>query len=269
MLSSLLLACIFISLSVECALVLREDYETVPGHFEIDRDGRTAVVRSSSKSTDGRDGGHTSFGVAYCGDGSCYRSEYKLPEQNRFLEIGHSYWFGFTLMLPANATYADESTPNIYHFQLHGGDNIGRGPVFGLSIHNASIPLHWRIISAGDDRPSSSAPKTPQHTYTKDIGAIQRGHWEDFVVHINLQYRTTGYLQVWRNGREVVNQTGIATAYNDKKGPYIKMGAYVNKPFKSTSGVKTKWWGVNYWQLKVGKGESSFDEVSTASKKKR
>lgn len=107
-------------------------------------------------------------------------------------------------------------------------------------------------------------------------------------------------LTVWRNGELAVNETNLATAYNDTHPPYVKMGAYLNKPFKynsTTKTVQTPWWAARYckkhkhsamacdvWvyvsdrllviviviagQFKLGGGDSSFDAVSTAHKQK-
>ena len=250
-------------------LLLREDFES-PDHgdskWQDDIDGRTGYIRAGPRDFEGRKGGSVDFGVSYCGDGTCYRSEYKRPPSRRSedLQLGRVYWFGFTMMLPANDTYTDTMHPNIFHFQLHGGDNIGRAPSFGLSLHDATQPMHWRIYTAGDDRPSSTASDTPKWSQSFDVGAVTFGVWEDFVVKIQLECTPIGMLTVWRNGRQAVNQSSVATAYNDTHPPYIKLGAYINKPFKETSGVHTSWWGARYWQLKVGRADSSFESVSTA-----
>jgi hypothetical protein len=245
---------------------------TPPGPQDID--GRTGYVHAGPSDFAGRSGGSVDFGVSYCPDGSCYRAEYKRPTAQRSsdLALGSTYWMGFTMMLPGNDTYADKTiTPNIFHFQLHGGDNIGRAPVFGLSLHNATPPLRWRIFSAGDDRPSAVAPKSPRWVRTYDVGEVNFGEWEDYVVKIQLECTPTGSLTVWRNGHIAVNETAIATAYNDTYPPYVKMGAYLNKPFKynaTTKTVRTPWWAARYWQFKLGGGDSSFDAVSTAHKQK-
>ena len=243
-------------------LLIREDFEQAPDGWKEDLDGSTAYVRVGHP-VDGRSGRRTNFGVFYCPDGSCYRSEYKRDDEHRKLRIGGEYWIGFTLMLPSNATYLDQTDPNILHFQLHGGDNIGRGPVLGVGIHNSSVDS-WRLSVLGDDRPSSVAPKETKWSFTQNIGSIGAGRWQDFVIHLKLEYTPVGFVNVWHNGVLAVNKSKIATAFNDVHAPYLKVGTYVNKPFKAHDGINTKWWGVSYWQLKLGDSQSSFDEVSTA-----
>jgi hypothetical protein len=259
-------------------LMLQEDFEAVANYksskWEQDIDGRTGYIRSGPANFAGRSGGSVDFGVSYCEDGSCYRSEYKRPATARAkdLALGGTYWFGFTLMLPSNDTYNDTLPPNIFHFQLHGGDDIGRGPILGLSLHNATKPLRWRIYSAGDDTPSATASKHAKYSQTFDLGPVTFGFWEDYVIKIRLECTPNGSLSVWRNTagpahpkwQFVVNESKISTAYNDTLPPYIKTGAYLNKPFKEKTGVRTSWWSARYWQLKVGGGGSSFDSVSTA-----
>jgi hypothetical protein len=53
-----------------------------------------------------------------------------------------------------------------------------------------------------------------------------RGAWTDFVVHAKWSYTgTSGLLEVWKNGAQVVNQTG-PNIYNDQTNGYMKIGFY-------------------------------------------
>lgn len=260
-------------------LIYTNDYDKLPdgSDWEADLDGKSSWINCNEAAGAGRPGKCCAFGVSYCPDGSCYRSEIKRVLQHRILEIGREFWFGFALMLPGNNTYLDpEIRPNIFHFQLHGGDNIGRGPVFGLKVTLGDMgknvsDLHWSVLVSGDDRPSSDVPYPafrPKYIYEADIGSVRAGTWEDFVVNVDLQYKPTGKVRVWKNGHLAMNHSHVATAYNDQEAPYVKTGSYVNKPFKinaekGSSPPKTRQWSVRYWQLNVADAHSSFAQVST------
>ena len=124
---------------------------------------------------------------------------------------------------------------------------------------------------SGDDRPSASVPYPqyrPKYTFAADLGSVRAGAWEDFVVNVDLQYTPVGKLRVWRGGHLLVNRSKIATTYNDKVAPYVKTGAYLNKPFKINTekggtAPRTKRWSVRYLQLNVADAHSSFAQVST------
>jgi len=58
-----------------------------------------------------------------------------------------------------------------------------------------------------------------------DLGAYERGRWTDWVVHVKWSYGKEGVLEIFKDGRLVVDQRG-PNAFNDAKGPYFKMGLY-------------------------------------------
>lgn len=78
----------------------------------------------------------------------------------------------------------------------------------------------------------SSAERQPQGTsnlinYNVSDGPLTRGVWHHIVVRINFAYTgNTGSLQVWLNGQEKVNVSGVNIGYNDLKGPHFNWGIY-------------------------------------------
>ena len=100
------------------------------------------------------------------------------------------------------------------------------------------------------------------------IGAAVGGRWESFVYHTRYAYDATGFVELWRNGRKVVNWHSIATAYNDQpadggKPPYLKIGVY-KWGWKEPADYDVTDSQVTYSELRVGDASSSFAEVDTA-----
>ena len=106
-----------------CKIIFSNDFDKAPDgkEWEADLNGKTAFINCAQEAGGGRSGKCCNFGVSYCPDGSCYRTEVKRVPGRRVLEIGREFWFGFALMLPSNVSYMDpDLQPNILHFQLHG-----------------------------------------------------------------------------------------------------------------------------------------------------
>ena len=229
-------------------------------------------------------GSEVSFAVEYCDPPSpnpthlgCYRSEFALQRsiQDSLIDwkthVGSSVrWFGFANRLPDNYT-ADcahpEQGPSL---QIHGGGGTaalkGQHPVLNLQVdatgccsseQNATCP-RWAV----------SVQAEPNRDYDRrfDLGAVVPGRWEDWVVRAVFSPNATrGSLAVWRNGRELVPETTLATAYDDDVAPYLKFGVYKGG-WKELSATKptAQWATIAYSAMKVGDETASFDEVSTA-----
>ncbi len=45
------------------------------------------------------------------------------------------------------------------------------------------------------------------------------------MVHARWSFREDGFLQVWKDGRQIIEKRG-ANTYNDRRGMYFKIGIY-------------------------------------------
>ncbi|MCY7276617.1 MAG: polysaccharide lyase [Phormidesmis sp. CAN_BIN44] len=134
-------------------------------------------------------------------------------------------WYGFSLMLPSD--WQTESSfeivtqwPSVPDFDLK---EDWRTPSLYLSTRNKV----WRITNRWDPkrRTRGNDPSPEGGKATLWEGPYQQGIWTDWVVHVKWSSKSDGVLQVWKDGRLVVNKTGPNT-YNDQQGPYFKMGIY-------------------------------------------
>ena len=68
------------------------------------------------------------------------------------------------------------------------------------------------------------------------IGAAERGQWVRFVIRYRLSSTNTGYLQVWKDGVEVVWHSGVNIGQVLSNGPhYWRMGQYTNVITENTA----------------------------------
>ena len=97
-----------------------------------------------------------------------------------------------------------------------------------------------------------------------ELGAYETGKWVDWVFHMKWSYESDGVLEVWKDGELVVTKQG-PNCYNDKLGPYFKMGLY--KGWQN--------WQESDWrhdvvdermlfhdELRIAHGENGYDLVS-------
>jgi hypothetical protein len=150
-----------------------------------------------------------------------YRTEVSGPGS----EVGKEYWYGFSIFLP------DDYVPDrIWEIvaQWHGAPDfkIGenwRNPVMALFTDGG----RWGFISRWDAKPNTFEGGKRRYGGTKkyDFGPYRTGVWTDWVVHVKWSYEADGILDIWQNGKKVAEQKG-PNAFNDKKGPYFKMGLY-------------------------------------------
>ena len=158
-----------------------------------------------------------------------FRSELALSSVPMFSD----YWYGFSIFIPKDWTNDPQDGDIVA--QWHGaanqdkkqfkveGDSKGRPPV-SLSLHDDrwEITFNW----------SSAVVKTAQdwenfktEREKKEIGKFQKGVWTDWVFHAHWSYKEDGLVEVWQNGKQVVNRKG-PNCYNDPNGPYFKVGIY-------------------------------------------
>ena len=141
--------------------------------------------------------------------------------------IGDELWYGFSIFLPTSyvpgTTYEIlaqwHNTPNDWN-QLFARKNPP------LTLHSDSESSHWLVHMNWDADPvASDGSFSIDGWKTWDLGAWATNEWTDWVFHIKWSYSADGILQVWKNGELVVDYAGPNT-YNDKIGPYFKMGIY-------------------------------------------
>jgi len=150
-----------------------------------------------------------------------YRTEVSGPGSN----VGKEYWYGFSILLPDD--YVPDKVWEIVA-QWHGVPDfkIGedwRNPVMALSTTSGK----WDFVSRWDAKENTFEGGKRAYGGTKkyNLGLYRTGVWTGWVVHVKWSYQPDGLLEIWKNGEKVIEQEGPNT-FNDKKGPYFKMGLY-------------------------------------------
>lgn len=106
-------------------------------------------------------------------------------------------------------------------FQLHATPDDGEfaaAPVFAISCTGTDGLIIKRY--------NANAVNTEQISPTS-LATFQMasGQWHTFRVNMKLSWLDDGYIQVWKDGTQIVNDSG-PNCYNDVIPPYPKMGLY-------------------------------------------
>lgn len=140
-------------------------------------------------------------------------------------EVGKEYWYGFSILLPEDYI-ADPIWEIVVQWQGVPDNALGekwRNPVLALSTTNG----RWGWVSRWDAKSNTFENGQRQYGGIReyDLGEYDRGVWTDWVVHVKWSYHEDGFLKIWKNGNQVIDQNG-PNAFNDAKGPFFKMGLY-------------------------------------------
>lgn len=195
------------------------------------------------------------------------RAERVYKGNNRIGKVGGpDEWYGFSIYLPPDYGVDSGRSWNLYSdafeilAQWHSTPDAGEvSPSPPLSI--ATDGRNWRIISVS----SSTQILTSNTGNFKSLwtGAWQAGTWTDWVIHVKWSYQDDGFLEIWKDGRQVVNYRG-PNAYNDRGNNYFQWGIY--KPLWNSGRTSLSTRVVYNGELRIGDSTSSYAEVAPQGK---
>ena len=118
------------------------------------------------------------------------------------------YWYGLSVFIPGDFTAPTKTDAVIFQWHTQQG---GPSPVLAIRVKNGE----WKITSDATDK---------RRTLTKL--PFEKERWTDWVVHVRWSAEAKGFWTIWKDGVEVVNESGIITQYPEALGPYAKFGQY-------------------------------------------
>ena len=104
------------------------------------------------------------------------------------------------------------------HASPDAGD-FGASPIFAYEFTRNGMTIVTRTAATG---PTSNPSSTTRYT----MPGFQMGRWYRRVVRTKLNNAGAGELDVYFDGTQVVNLTGISNCYPDVVAPYMKFGIY-------------------------------------------
>lgn len=145
--------------------------------------------------------------------------------------MGAEAWYGFSVYFPSEGT--KEEYNNWLFFQIHASADkrlkeASRNPPFSLTLTKEGLRGSWKW-DPDEKSLTTSGKGTKRYNITGDkVDYLDR--WVDFVVHVKVDYSEakTGLIELWVDGKKVLNEHNIQFGYNDDKGIYPSWGMYFN-----------------------------------------
>ncbi len=161
------------------------------------------------------------FPLTFRDDGKGYRNELSFKGPPRYFPLGQDYWLGFAIYLP-DGWQPDSKIDTLLQFHGYPDPDEGwRNPPIALSTKED----YWHIWALYDSKPNSGNPPRLEGAAKFNLGRFETGRWTKWVMHVRLSYGSDGLLELWKDGEKVLRHVG-GNAYNDQRGPYLKLGNY-------------------------------------------
>lgn len=171
-----------------------------------------------------------------------YRTEVqpvKLPEpyfeSGSHAKIGKEYWYEFKTYLPKNWEF-DDYPEIIAQWHNPPDSDLGeewRSPALSLIIGSGTTGAGKNyLIETRSDAKQLTPPKTTKHRYPYykryEVGKISLdlGRWVEWKFHIKWSFKTDGFIEIFKDGKKILNIYHQPNTFNDRLGPYLKFGIY-------------------------------------------
>jgi len=238
-------------------VLFRDSFDSTRFHTNwkrIEAGRASAIQRSDSVARNGRYSIRVELNRSDADAGGSKRSEIvfaseKTPNIER--------WYKFSIYLPKNYV-VDPVHEILAQWHEIPDKDLGedwRTPPISLQVAKGAwiASIKWATAQVNTNETISGKIDT-------SLGNIETGAWTDWIFHIRFSYSNTGIMQIWKNGRQVFNYNG-PNYYNDKKGPFFKMGIY-----------KSGWKNANSKNFKASttsKRVIYFDDIMIGNEKGR
>jgi hypothetical protein len=133
--------------------------------------------------------------------------------------VGSDCWYGFSINVPKR-WQRDHKGTILAQWHALVPRKVDNYPVLALYLIDDTwqVRMNWNVSGDTSQGPGWHQKKFP-------LGAARKGGWTDWVVHARWSHRSDGLLQVWQDGKRLVDYRG-PNEYVDPTGPYFKMGIY-------------------------------------------
>jgi hypothetical protein len=157
-----------------------------------------------------------------------FRSEISLPHEPGFQER----WYGERIYVPEEWVFdPDRAVDIVMQWHAIPGNWRATYPNLEISVGNTN----WFVRQS-----FGNAQEKPTRTNLRLDDPVRRGAWVAWVIHAKWSPRDDGLLQIWRDGRLVMERSGpnVYGTIGEDYTPYLKTGIYHPEWNLSTKGKR-------------------------------
>lgn len=175
-------------------------------------------------------------------------------------------WYGFSIYFPAEGMKKDKY-PGLF-FQLHATPDQElkepwRQPPAAMTLTDRGLKADWTWDSV---KVSPGNRNIIENRTVFEIPGKREDYmdrWIDIVWHVKVDYTagSRGILEIWIDGKKVLDRKRIMFGYNDELGLYPSYGLY----WYTGKGEFDHWLYVD--EIRIGGADCSYNDVAPAHNK--
>jgi hypothetical protein len=147
-----------------------------------------------------------------------FRAEIATKE---FPPAGSVKWYGFSVFIPTNFPIEDNRLVFAQWKEKEAFLGKRLSPSLAFRFVNGKFAV--RLLHS-DGKVIDDADAVPSETLFKESN-FALGQWHDFVVQAKWSYKDDGVVNIWWNGKQIVEYHG-PVGYDEKLAPQFKFGLY-------------------------------------------
>lgn len=164
-------------------------------------------------------------------------------------------WYGYSSYMPSS-TMANDNQPIIVS-QWHGVPGQGEAHTFPPVAVSVEPGNKLQLVYRASNKAIIKLAQNPTSQKNISLGDAIFDQWIDYVVHIKWDpVSTTGLLQLWQNGKLIVNEANISIGYLEHRKPYWKAGIYC---YTGKSFYEQK--VIYFDEMRIGSPLATYDTV--------
>lgn len=165
-------------------------------------------------------------------------------------------WWGFSMYLPSDGMQADAKGEILVQWHGVPDFDLGEGyrnPIMTIGQRDGNLVTSFKY----DERRVTPDGWRDWDSTTTQLGPTPLDRWIDFVFHVQWGPTGGGFVEVWMDGEQVVDEHDVKIGFNDEFGPYAGFGIY-------------KWPGdseherrvIYFDEIRAATGDATFEDVA-------
>lgn len=165
-------------------------------------------------------------------------------------------WWGFSMYLPGDGMQADSKGEILVQWHGVPDYHLGEGyrnPIMTIGQRNGNLVTSFKY----DERPVTPDGWRDWDFTTTQLGPTPFDRWIDFVVRVRWGPTGGGLVEMWMDGRKVVDRHDVKVGFNDRFGPYAGFGIY---KWPGTSDHERR--VIYFDEIRQGDENAGFEDVA-------